>query len=292
MLEISSAQPAADDSYRVPGLEKGLDVIELLAGTVDGLSLRDLAERLERTSQELFRVVSTLVARGYLLRDPAGRYRTSMKLFELGNRHAATQALVARAMPHMERLAETVGESCHLSIVVQDRMLVVARAECAADVRIAVRVGATYDMHLRVSGRVAMAWMPSERREEYYRRRPEGESVSTSLESELARIRADGHVAADSPIIVGGQDFAAPVLSSDSVLAVLCLSRLSRVGEKPRREEFTSAVARCAAAISAEFGQQELAQPQVRDTTSGFQRRSEQKSGESGKRSRGRPASR
>jgi len=256
MIEISST-PNLDDSYRVPALEKGLDVLEHLAGSADAFTLKELSEQLERTSQELFRVVNTLLLRGYLLRDAAGRYRTSMKLFEMGNRQAATQALVARAMPHMERLAETTGESCHLSIVVQDRMLVVTRAECAADVKISVRVGATYDMHLRVSGRVALAWMPAERRADYWKRHPESQSNESSIEAELARIREQGFEAADSPIIVGGQDFAAPVVSGGEVLAVLCMSRLSRVGEASQRSEFAAAVARSAASISAEFGNPE-----------------------------------
>lgn len=253
MIEISSA-PTLDDSYRVPALEKGLDVLEHLASSSDAFTLKELSEQLQRTSQELFRVVNTLVLRGYLLRDAAGRYRTSMKLFEMGNRHAATQALIARAMPHMERLAETIGESCHLSIVVQDRMLVVARAECAADVKISVRVGATYDMHLRVSGRVALAWMSPERRADYWKRHSECEGGGNAIESELTRIREQGFEATDSPIIVGGQDFAAPVVSGGEVLAVLCMSRLSRVGETSQRSEFAAAVARSAASISAEFG--------------------------------------
>jgi hypothetical protein len=57
--------------------------------------------------------------------------------------NAATQFLTARAMPHMERISRRLRESCHLTIVVQNHMLVVTRAEGNADVMLAVRIGAT-----------------------------------------------------------------------------------------------------------------------------------------------------
>ncbi len=88
-------------SYRAPALEKGLDILELTAGLSRPIALTAIAEKLGRTKQAILRVVASLCERGYLIRGTSQRYRVSIKLFELGAKHASIQTLVARAMPAM-----------------------------------------------------------------------------------------------------------------------------------------------------------------------------------------------
>lgn len=260
---IGIKQPADQkSSYHVPALEKGLDVLELLADHTAGLTLKEIAERLGRTSQELFRMISCLVARGYLLRDEAQRLRLSTRLFELGSRQASLHTLVARALPHMQRLSEATDEPCHLSVVVQDQMLVVVRTESAADVRLAVRIGATFALHERLSGRTALAFLSKEDRQGYWRRKALAKREVERLECELAEIQASGGQAANSPLLVGGQDYTAPVFGgADRLVGVLCMSRLTRVGEQTDPEQYHGQVKACAAAISAEFGPLDASTP-------------------------------
>ena len=56
--------------YSAPALEKGLDIIELLADHPEGLSLVELGRALGRTTNEIFRMVHVLLERGYLQREP------------------------------------------------------------------------------------------------------------------------------------------------------------------------------------------------------------------------------
>jgi DNA-binding IclR family transcriptional regulator len=71
----------------VPALDKGLDVLELLAREAGGLSLNEIARSLGRTSSELFRMVVTLARRGYIEQRDGDRYTLTLKLFELAHRH-------------------------------------------------------------------------------------------------------------------------------------------------------------------------------------------------------------
>src|SRR5438270_3061825 len=75
--------------YAVPALDKGLDVLELLASEVDGLSLNEIARALDRTSSELFRMVTALARRGYIEQRNGDRYTLTLKLFELAHRPKA-----------------------------------------------------------------------------------------------------------------------------------------------------------------------------------------------------------
>ena len=78
--------------YAAPALEKGLDVIELLARETDGLTLNEIARLLDRTSSELFRMVNALCRRGYIGQHD-DRYVLTLKLFELAHRHKPIKSL-------------------------------------------------------------------------------------------------------------------------------------------------------------------------------------------------------
>jgi DNA-binding IclR family transcriptional regulator len=242
-------------TYSVPAVDKALDVLELLGGSATGLSLTGIAEALGRSKQELFRVLVCLLERGYLVRGEDQIYRLSTKMFEIGARHASTQMLIAHAMPHMDRLAKTLRESCHLSIVVRNRMLVVTRVEGDSDVMLAVRIGATFDLHCRVSGLVGLAYLPEHRRRDYWAASGEPEARVAELEEHLKAIRERGYAIEDSPIIVGVKDCATPVLGSDAgLLGVLCVSHLCRRDERLAVADLVTAVTACARDISLEFG--------------------------------------
>jgi DNA-binding IclR family transcriptional regulator len=241
--------------YSAPAVDKALDILELLGGASQAVSLTGISEALGRTKQELFRVLQCLHGRGYLVRDEAQGYRLSTKLFELGSRHASTQTLIARALPHMERLSAELEESCHLNIVVQNRMLVAARVECSADVMLTVRIGAMFELHRRTSGLVALAVLPAHRQEEYWQQCEESASQIECFKAQLERIQMQGYGQADSTIAVGVQDCAAPVLGGGSqLLGVLCVSHIRRTDESTKDSALAQAVIACARAISSEFG--------------------------------------
>jgi len=65
---VKPAPPVAVDApYTAPALEKGLDILELLAGEGGGLLQNAIAQRLSRSATELFRMLSVLERRGYVL---------------------------------------------------------------------------------------------------------------------------------------------------------------------------------------------------------------------------------
>src|SRR5215469_9025953 len=52
--------------YPTPALEKGLDILELFASTPEGMTVSEVARRLNRTMSEIFRMLLCLEHRGYL----------------------------------------------------------------------------------------------------------------------------------------------------------------------------------------------------------------------------------
>lgn len=152
----SPAPPEKD--YAAPALEKGLDILELIADQKTGMGQSQIAAALDRSIQEIYRMLSCLERRGYLYRSSTDdHYYLSMKLFELAHRHAPTQALLQIALPIMRKLADDTGQSCNLGIHSAGRVLVVAQVESPAPVGISVRAGTLFPMLPNAAGRVLLA---------------------------------------------------------------------------------------------------------------------------------------
>ena len=145
--------------YPVPALDKGLDVLELLAAHPHGLNLSDLALGVSRKVGEIFRMVDGLKRRGYIALDPdSDRLRLSMRLFELAHRHPPTERLISACLPEMQALARAVGQSCHVAIHSAGEMLVIAQVDSPRHMGFAVHVGARVGLKSSASGRVFVAF--------------------------------------------------------------------------------------------------------------------------------------
>lgn len=146
-------------NYSVPALEKGLDILEAFASQRQPLTLSELAQRLNRNSSEIFRMVSCLSRRGYLTRDSeAGSYRLSLRLFELAHTNSPVQELIRASQGPMRALASEVGESCHLGVLVDGDLVVVAQVETRQPVRISIEPGARFPAAETASGKLLLAW--------------------------------------------------------------------------------------------------------------------------------------
>ena len=89
-------QVAENESrYRAPALEKGLDVLELLAAQTEPMTLTAIVNQLGRSHGELFRMVQVLEHRGYIEQESGGEgYRLTDRLFSLGMQQPRTATLL------------------------------------------------------------------------------------------------------------------------------------------------------------------------------------------------------
>lgn len=152
------AEAAGKRSYSVPAAEKALDVIELMAGQPGGLTLTEIAAALGRSVHELYRVIQTLEARGYLYRrDGTDRYRFSLKLFELAHQMPSVRQLSDSALPVMQALAPAAQQSCHLVVLSGHEALIVLQVDSPLPMRYSVMLGAKFDFAETSSGVVIYA---------------------------------------------------------------------------------------------------------------------------------------
>lgn len=249
-----------DDSpakYTAPALEKGLDILELLATEAAGLMQTEIARAMGRSVSEIFRMLVVLQARGYVMQDPASdRYVLTSRLFEIAHRTPLIKRLSVAAAPVMQRLAQDVNQSCHLAIVSGDSVIVIAQIDSPGNNIMSVRLGAKIDLWRASSGRVILAHRAPARLAETMAEVPLPEGRSRDdLSAEFARIRETGHEVMDSFVARGIVNISAPVFDhSGEAAAALTIPYLQRYQETIPFDTTRDAVVRAAGDISRNLG--------------------------------------
>lgn len=220
------AQEAQSKStrYRAPALEKGLDVIELLAAEKLPLNLSAISQRLGRSSGELFRMLQVLEFKGFITTSDNGAgYVLTNKLFALAMAQAPVRSLVETALPLMRKLTQDIGQSCHIAVASEDQIVVIARIERPGDLGFSVRVGYRREIARATSGLVLFAYQTEDVRRTWLKRcRLKGEAADSFVERADA-VRAHGHHEAASDFVRGIVDLSAPILRGDTAVAALTI---------------------------------------------------------------------
>jgi DNA-binding IclR family transcriptional regulator len=236
MTESTASTPTKPDAetrpkYAVPAVEKALDVLELLSEQAVPMTQAQLCRALGREPGELFRMLSALEARGYLRREDNGGYVLTLKLFELSRTHSPHDELLRAAAAPMRELVDFTRESCHLSVLHRDQVLVLTQVDSPTSIRLSVQPGSLHSAVDTLSGHVLLAHCPDAERDELLARRAEflrmsGEERHAFL-ALLAKVRADGWAYAEGARFVGGRDLGVPVGNSRArTRAVLTIASL------------------------------------------------------------------
>ena len=221
--------------YSAPALEKGLDIVEVFASEPGGLTGTEVARRLGRSVSEIFRMLICLERRGYICEtDSEDRFELTLKLFELAHRNHPLDRLVAHARPLLHEVANHTGQSCHLAMLSDGAIIVVAQVDAPGAMGFSLRLGAQLDLFDTASGHVILAFQSDAARrrslaawEIRSRRRP-----PAGLEKHLTAIAALGHEEMPSYSVRGVVNISFPIFNQHGeAIAAMSVPFIERVGE-------------------------------------------------------------
>lgn len=243
--------------YHAPALEKGIDILELLASTTTPLNLSEISERVGRSKSEIFRMLRVLERRHYLDRVPDGdHYALSNRLFLLGMERPPIKGLLETSLPLMHRLSDETGQSCHLVVPSDEFMVVIARIEPPSDLGLVVRIGHRRPLLSSTSGMLITAFQPEIIRNRWL------DAYSTAAErkdrarliQKLGSIHSQGYAAIPSTFVPGIVDLAAPVLPGPAAVAALTIPYMRRSGLPVTQERAIELLRGTAETISGKLG--------------------------------------
>lgn len=223
-----------DDKYRAPALDKGLDILELLAGIDGGLTQAEIAKRMGRNANEFYRMLDRLVRRGYVTRLDGDRYSLTLKLFGLAQLHAPVRRLASYATPLMRELAEQSRQANHVVVFDRGAAVVVAQQEAPGYFGISLRVGAHMGLFNTGSGHVLLAFRPRDERammiREYEGAHERPAEQPPEFFARLDQIRDRGYEMMPSAQSAGIVNLSVPIMGADgNAIAALTIPYITLI---------------------------------------------------------------
>ena len=108
-------KPTQLGKYSVPVVRSTFRILEELS-RVEALGLKEITQGTDIPKSTVFRILSTLLDMGYVIRDADRNYRISLALGKLVSAEASDEALRRIALPHMLDLRDKYGETVNLGV--------------------------------------------------------------------------------------------------------------------------------------------------------------------------------
>jgi len=152
-----------DDSAPPPGfvrsLERGLAVLCAFDGDPKELTISEVAARSGLAPAAVGRYLTTLTHLGYLAVRHR-RYRALPRVLELAYPYFAGNRLTHAVETELAALADTLGESCALTVLDVDEVTNVVTANARRELAIWLRVGRRLPAYCTAMGRVLLGGLP------------------------------------------------------------------------------------------------------------------------------------
>jgi len=195
----------------VRAVDRAIDILECFTSEKSSLSITDIGARVRLTRPTLYRLLATLVRRGYVRRDgEPPRYRLDSAAGRLADAWAGGLDLSQIAAPALGELLERFDETVALYLRKDDARICVTEMPSRQPLSFARGIGHAEKLTRGASGLVILAYLPRAEVDTILRREKEP-ADARRLRRVLQQIRRCGHALSGGELIVGAQAIAAPI---------------------------------------------------------------------------------
>ena len=146
-------------SYMIKSVANALDVLEELSNEGGELGVTELSRRLNLHKNNIFRLLATLEAKGYVEQNKeTENYRLGLKSLELGQNYLRRMSLIKQVRPVLEELVQRCNENAGLGVLRQQWVVYLDVVEAKRMVRVACRAGWRLPAYASAVGKVQLAF--------------------------------------------------------------------------------------------------------------------------------------
>lgn len=222
------------------------------------LGLTEMASRLGLANSTVHGILQTLVARGMVEQDRAGRYMLGAGVLRLGNVFLDSNELRLHALSWADSLAERTGFAVRVGVPLATDAVVVLHVLRPDGTPQMSETGIAIPAHASALGRAMLAFHPKARRlldGEDPLPRLTGRTIADrgALDAALEVIRAESVASGQDEVVIGESELAAPVFDARGEV-VGAVSVVVATPEWPVEDAVVTAVRETAIAVSRSLG--------------------------------------
>jgi len=152
-------------NYIIQSVSHALDVLEQFTGEPDELGVTELSKRLKLHKNNVFRLLATLEARGYIEQNKATEnYRLGVRCLRIGQRFVMQTGLLRQARPVMHQVAKACHETSFITVMRDGCAIALDAVEAEQPVRMVSRIGDPLPLHCTAAGKMHLAFADDELR--------------------------------------------------------------------------------------------------------------------------------
>jgi IclR family KDG regulon transcriptional repressor len=152
-------------NYIIQSVSHALDVLEQFTGEPDELGVTELSKRLKLHKNNVFRLLATLEARGYIEQNKATEnYRLGIRCLRLGQRFVTQTGLLRQARPVMHQVTRACRETSFITVMRDGCAIALDAVEAEQPVRMVSRIGDPLPLHCTAVGKMHLAFADDELR--------------------------------------------------------------------------------------------------------------------------------
>ncbi len=217
----------------VQSIERALDLLECLARSSDWMGISELSAATGQPVGTVHRLLMTLMAREYVIRDSrTRRYALGPAFRLLAGVALQTPNWSEIATPYLRELVEISGETANLAVMERDRAVYVAQAQPTRMVRMFTELGNRVPLYNTGCGKVLLAFQTERVLNSYLSENSLVAYTLTTitdtetLRTELARVRERGYAIDNEEQEEGVRCLSVPVYgpSNHRVVAAISIS--------------------------------------------------------------------
>ena len=219
---------------QVSSILRALQILECFMDRETEWTLKGLVDHLDLPTTTVFRQVSTLTDRQYLVQDPVRKsYRVGPRLMLLASAILGQSDLRRVARPELEHLSDTVKATIPLSVPLEHDLFYLDKVETHRSIVCNTQIGGRAPAYATSSGKVMLAGQKAEIIDDYCewmgrKAKPLTENTITDpekLRDELVQARLRGYALDNGEIETGLICVAAPVYDMNrKILAAVSIS--------------------------------------------------------------------
>lgn len=230
---VTPSAAAKTDKYNIKVVERCLEILDYCASADEPITAQSTARHLGVNTNMAFRMLATITAAGYLVKDEKnGQFSVSLKVLQLSRKALNSLEIRRIVMPYLDMLRHKYPKAnLNLGVFHQDEVLVVDRIDSTGMPRTYFTPGKSLPFHATAQGKVLASELPEADLDVLIARKglkaytPTTIIDAAALKAELARVRREGFARDREESIANDNCNAVPIRdASGGIIATISMS--------------------------------------------------------------------
>lgn len=249
------------DDKGVQSVERALDIIESVADEQEGKNLTEIAADTGLHKSTAYRIINTLVRRGFLTREDNGNYRIGHKLIETVSFYINELELQTEARPYIAEISAFLGLATYLGVLEGENVVYLEKIAGLLALNSFSQTGARVPAYCSSLGKCLLSGLSVDRLERIMKDCSFIKFTSATisgieeLHQELIKVRRQGWAIDDEEYEPGHRGIGAPIYDyRGDIIAAISVRGDKHVLTDERIEEVAEYMVKNAMEISVKLG--------------------------------------